>query len=489
MDGISNQSNSCNRWNGASSSASVWSTPISMGYVAIENIKPQNILITENKSLKISDFGLALVAENLAVENNSTTVIALVTKESQFSLSLVNAGGKNVCGTPGYIPPEVYRGESGDIRSDIYSFGLVLWQMAARSPVPPFSDYLEGSLDAYLRMIYETQMVAVAPPVQGPMQPIITKCLAKDPADRFQTFAELRENLETLLWREAGKSVEMPGKNEEMASSLYQRSISLGNIGRFDEALTVIHQALQIAPQDIMLRVFQSRCLFELGHTNEALQNCEELLQANPGHIPPVFTKALMLDKLWRQQEALPLFEQALTRLPNHFEAWQGKFNCLMVLGRFDEALICCERVLQLQPKAPASWAQKADALIWLNRFQEALACCDQSLTFDPRYAKAWLSKGIALSRIKHFSEAIGCYEKALEIDVNLASAWAEKGMICQLLKRNLEAITCFDKALSLDQSFINIWYRKGLAEEGLSRYPQAIEFTLQISEICRTTG
>src|SRR2546425_2395392 len=59
-------------------------------------------------------------------------------KEGAFGFSLMAAAGKVRCRTPGYIAPEVYRCEKADVRSDIYSFGLVLWQMAVGSRLPPF---------------------------------------------------------------------------------------------------------------------------------------------------------------------------------------------------------------------------------------------------------------------------------------------------------------------------------------------------------------
>jgi len=132
------------------------------------DIKPSNLLIAGDGSLKIADFGLAAAAiGGWQAGTGRQGLWVPSVKRNGFGASLLETeGGGLCCGTPGYIPPEVYRRDVADVRSDIYSFGLVLWQMAAGKTAPPFHVELSFEGDAralakeYMAKVYALQMAA-----------------------------------------------------------------------------------------------------------------------------------------------------------------------------------------------------------------------------------------------------------------------------------------------------------------------------------------
>jgi serine/threonine-protein kinase len=146
------------------------------------DIKPGNVMLTPAGEVKVMDFGIAR-----AVTGSSATMTQTAA----------------VIGTAHYLSPEQARGEHVDARSDIYSTGCLLYELVTGAP--PFSGDTPVSV-AYQHVREEPVPPSrVEPDVPGAIDAIVLKAMAKNPANRYQTAAQMRADLERAL---AGQPVE-----------------------------------------------------------------------------------------------------------------------------------------------------------------------------------------------------------------------------------------------------------------------------------------
>jgi len=234
------------------------------------DIKPTNILITKDGTLQIGDFGLSRAAETAWCQSQSHNG-SLVKGSGENSFCLMQSDGKFRSGTPGYMAPEVYRFEGADIRSDIYSFGLVLWQMVAGRRMPPFMVPWHGNMESFLKDIYDQQMTGQAPRMNGPLGSAIERCLRPNPSERFGSFRELRKILEPIFEQTTGRKFEKPQLGKQTASFWINKGISFATLKRYEEALDCYDKALQTDSQSPVIWDNKGNALLGVGRYEEAV--------------------------------------------------------------------------------------------------------------------------------------------------------------------------------------------------------------------------
>jgi non-specific serine/threonine protein kinase len=181
------------------------------------DIKPANIFVTRSGQAKILDFGLAKLVPLLDAAAQSEVATAVPRGE------LTSAG--STLGTLYYMSPEQARGEALDARSDLFSFGAVLFELATGSRA-----FDGGTAAVVFQAIFnETPRPSRHhPALPAELDRIVGKALEKDPELRYQTAAELRSDLRRLRRDlDSGKSPAAADSGPAAASPAAERSVAV----------------------------------------------------------------------------------------------------------------------------------------------------------------------------------------------------------------------------------------------------------------------
>src|SRR4029079_7305010 len=154
--------------------------------VVHRDIKPENIMLRPDGYVKELDFGLAKLAEEgLASEDHELATTALLQTRPGL-----------IIGTVRYMSPEQARGQKVDARSDIWSLGVVLYEMIGGSP--PFPCETPSDCIASILTKEPPPLSEMMPDVSMKLEAVLQKALRKDSDERYQTAREMLANLSTV---------------------------------------------------------------------------------------------------------------------------------------------------------------------------------------------------------------------------------------------------------------------------------------------------
>jgi len=317
------------------------------------DIKPDNVMLTRDGIVKVVDFGIARVLE---------------TSKTQTGMLL---------GTFAYMSPEQYHGEHADARSDIWSFGVLLYELLAYQR--PFRGSTPASLMHSICQQEPTPLHDVAPDCPAALEKVIGMVLRKSPDERYQSMEEVLLDLDPIC----------KGLQAESVAALVVQARNLSEQGDYSQSRDLLRQALQIDSTNTQARNLLEKANTELrrilirpklqqqiekgqellaeGKTQEARIEAEVVLQLDPAFEPAQELLKRVQQEMDRARQIAEWIEGAEQRLA------QGLLEeAEELLARVLEAESTNEQAKALQLQVINEKAERQKRLQFFEKMQQA---------------------------------------------------------------------------------------------------------------------
>lgn len=412
------------------------------------DIKPANCLITSDNILKVTDFGLV---KSIDKSDFDASLKPQVSK-SETQIFKTQAGQLGV-GTIPYMSPEQFADfKNSTTQSDIYSFGIMLFEMLTGN-LPFTGTTAEEFIFHHFRTIpVDPRRLNTIIPKE--LAEITLECLQKHSLERPKNFRDLEIKFSEILSKNYNESVEVITEEENSWSDSVNQATSLQVLGKYQEAIevfdSVINKTNDLSPDLAIVWANKANALFSLGKADEALECINQALSLDK-HLGTAWNnKGEILSRLGKNEEALATYNQALVINPDDWEVLSNLGVLLGKMGKDTEAVQSLENALKIHPKSPVTLLNLASILPKIGEIERAVKLLKKAVEIDSSYASAYFNLGLLYYDLENFVEAVKYFQLAVKLNPKNYEFLIWLGNAVSKIGSSKQAINYFKQAIEI---------------------------------------
>jgi tetratricopeptide (TPR) repeat protein len=326
------------------------------------DLKPANILVQRTADgeahFKVADFGIGGVAVGQAIRESTRG-----TSRGRFLTSALHGSY-----TPLYASPQQMRGEPPDPRDDVYSLGVIWYQLLT-------GDLANGRPGGsrWRKKLAEQGM-------PSEMAELLECCFEDNPNDRPEDAYALANQISRLLCLD---SLSFPPADQE----------------------------------DAVSHINQARAYFERGEYTKAIEECNIAIRLDPKDAPAYALRGRAYGRKGEFDRAFADVSEAIRLDPKYAMAYATRGAAYIGKGEYDRAIADYTEAIRLDPKLAGAYAPRGDAYRMKGDCDRAIADASEAIRLDPKYAMAYCTRGDAYRMKGDCDRAIADASEAIRLD------------------------------------------------------------------------